>query len=194
MSHQTASFNYRAGPVLYTFAKNWWLLFLRGVAAIVFGVLVFVWPGLTLFTLVILYGAYAFADGIFSLGAAIAGRGGGVPTWWLVVTGLVGIAAGLITFVWPGLTVLLLIMFIGVWAVVHGVFEIVGAIELRKEIENEWLLILFGAISVLFGAALLLRPDAGALAFLWVIGAYAIVIGVLMVMLSLRLRAYRVAT
>jgi uncharacterized membrane protein HdeD (DUF308 family) len=177
-------------PMLHALAKCWWLLLLRGIAAIVFGVLAFIWPGLTLVTLVLLYGAFALVDGVISLIAAFTGSPKPVPTWWLVVVGLLGIAAGVVTFVWPGVTALLLILFIGAWALVHGIFEIIGAIQLRKEIDNEWMLILGGALSVIFGLIVLIAPGAGALGLIWAIGGYSIAFGILFVALALRLRKH----
>ncbi|MFL4984901.1 MAG: HdeD family acid-resistance protein [Xanthobacteraceae bacterium] len=114
-----------------------------------------------------------------------------MPTWWLVVVGILGILAGLVTFLWPGVTALVLIFFIGGWAIAHGIFEIVGAIKLRKEIDNEWWLILAGALSVVFGIIVLIAPGAGALALVWIIGVYSLAFGVLLVGLSLRLRRHR---
>jgi len=178
-------------PMLHALAKAWWLVLLRGIAGIVFGVLAFMWPGLTLITLVLFYGAYALVDGVLALIAAFTGGTKPVPTWWLVVVGLLGIVAGLLTFMYPGITALVLIFFIGGWSIAHGVFEIVGAIKLRKEIDNEWWLILAGALSVIFGLIVLVAPGAGALALIWVIAAYSIVFGVLLVGLSLRLRKHR---
>jgi uncharacterized membrane protein HdeD (DUF308 family) len=181
-------------PLLNTLTKRWWLLLLRGIAAIVFGVLAFAWPGVTLLTLVILYGAFALVDGVLALAAAFGRRASAVPKWWLILTGMLGIGAGLVAFFWPGITAFVLVMFIGAWALVRGIFEIIAAIQLRKEIEGEWLLILAGLISVLFGLGVLIFPGAGALALVWVIAAYAIAIGVVMVMLALRLRSHRSAT
>ena len=178
-------------PMLHALAQAWWLVLLRGIAGILFGILAFVWPGLTLLTLILLYGAYALVDGIFALIAAFTGRVGGAPTWWLIVIGLFGLAAGVVTFAWPGVTALVLIIFIGGWAIAHGVFEIIGAIKLRKEIDNEWLLILAGALSVIFGIIVLIAPGAGALGLVWAIGAYSIAFGILLVGLSLRLRNHR---
>jgi uncharacterized membrane protein HdeD (DUF308 family) len=178
-------------PMLHALTKCWWLLLLRGIAAIVFGVLAFVWPGLTLVTLVLLYGAFAIVDGVIALAAAFSGLVKPAPTWWLVVVGLLGIAAGIVTFLWPGLTAILLVLFIGAWATVHGIFEIIGAIQLRKEIDNEWTLILGGVLSVIFGGIILIAPGAGALAVVWAVAAYAIVFGVLFVAFSLRLRRHR---
>jgi uncharacterized membrane protein HdeD (DUF308 family) len=178
-------------PMLHALARRWWLLLLRGVAAIVFGVLALVWPGITLVTLVLLYGAFALIDGVIALAAAFSGVGKPVPTWWLVIVGLLGIGAGIVTFLWPGMTAILLVIFIGAWAVAHGVFEIIGAIQLRKEMDNEWLLILCGLLSVLFGAFVLIAPGAGALALVWAIGVYSIVFGSLLIALSLKLRGHR---
>ncbi|MFN4142312.1 HdeD family acid-resistance protein [Aestuariivirga sp.] len=176
--------------ILHGLAKNWWVLLLRGIASIAFGVLAFAWPGITIISLVILYGAYALVDGLFSLFAAIGGGSGAAPRWWLAVVGVVGVLAGLVAFAWPGLTALTLLLLIGAWAIVSGVFEILGAIRLRKEIDNEWMLILHGVITVLFGALLIAMPGPGALAMIWVIGAYAIVGGIILVILSFRLRQH----
>src|ERR1043166_7737302 len=175
-------------PMLHALAKCWWALLLRGIAAIVFGILAFVWPGLTLVTLVLLYGAFALVDGVISLIAAFTGSAKPVPTWWLVVVGLLGIAAGIATFVMPGITAIVLILFIGAWALVHGIFEIIGAIQLRKEIDNEWMLILSGVVSVLFGLIVLIAPGAGALGLVWAIAAYSIVFGISFIALAFRLK------
>jgi uncharacterized membrane protein HdeD (DUF308 family) len=131
---------------------------------------------------------------VLALAAAVMGRGGPIPTWWLVVVGLLGIAVGILTFVWPGITALVLILFIGAWALVTGIFEIIGAIRLRKEIDDEWMLILSGILSVLFGLGVMILPGAGALALIWVIAIYAIIFGLLMIALALRLRKHSHAT
>jgi uncharacterized membrane protein HdeD (DUF308 family) len=178
-------------PMLHALARRWWLLLLRGIAAILFGVLAFIWPGITLITLVFLYGAFALIDGVIALAAAFSGVAKPVPTWWLIVIGLLGIAAGIVTFLWPGMSAIVLVLFIGAWAVAHGIFEIIGAIKLRKEIDNEWTLILCGIVSVLFGAILLIAPGAGALGLIWAIAAYSIVFGILFIAFSLRLRRHR---
>jgi len=175
--------------MLHALARNWWLLLLRGVCAIAFGVLAFVWPGATLLTLVLLYGAYALADGVLAIAAAVMG-GPSAPRWWLAVVGLLGIAAGVVTLLLPGMTALLLLLFIAAWAVATGVMQIVGAVRLRKEIDNEWWLIGGGVLSILFGIVLAVQPGAGALALLYVIGAYAIVYGIMLVSFALRLRRH----
>ena len=175
--------------LLHTLAKNWWMLLLRGIFAILFGILAFVWPAMTLVTLILLYGAFAFVDGVFALVAALAG-GAAAPRWWLALVRALGIAAGCATWFWPGLTALVLLYFIAAWAVITGVMQIVGAFQLRKEIDNEWLLIAAGAVSVLFGGLLFAQPGAGALAVLFIIGVYAILYGLLLVFFALRLRAH----
>lgn len=179
--------------MLHALGRNWWLILLKGICAIVFGVLTFVWPGVTLLTLVLLYGAYAFVDGVISLVAAVRG-GTPAPRWWLAIVGLLGIAAGVITVMWPGITTLILLFFIAAWAIATGIMEIIGAIKLRKEIEDEWLLIASGVLSVIFGGLLVAMPGAGALGLIFVIGAFAIVYGVLLVSFSFRLRRHAPAT
>jgi uncharacterized membrane protein HdeD (DUF308 family) len=177
-------------PMLHALAQHWWLTLLRGVCAILFGVLAFVWPGVTLFTLVILYGAFALADGVLAIAAAIMG-GAPAPRWWLAIVGLAGIGAGVLTFLWPGVTALVLLVFIAVWAIVIGVMQVYGAIRLRREIDNEWWLVAGGILSVVFGVLMLAWPGAGALALIFVIGAYAIAEGILLVGLALRLRKHK---
>jgi uncharacterized membrane protein HdeD (DUF308 family) len=173
--------------MLHALARNWWLILLRGVCAVLFGVLTFVWPGVTLVTLVLLYGAYALIDGVLALAAAVMG-GAPAPRWWLAVAGLLGIAAGLVTLFLPGMTALVLLYFIAFWAIAVGVMQVVGAIRLRKEIDNEWWLAAAGALSVLFGLLLIVQPGAGALALIFTIGVYAIVYGIVLIAFALRLR------
>jgi uncharacterized membrane protein HdeD (DUF308 family) len=174
--------------MLETLAQNWWAIVLRGVCAILFGLGAFLWPAITLAALVVLYGAYALVDGVLAVVGSFVKRRSGAFPWGVFVAGLAGIAAGLMTFVWPAITALVLLYFIAAWAIVRGIFEIIAAIQLRKELDNEWMLALSGALSVLFGLVLVVAPGAGALALLWWIGAFAIVVGVLMVMLGLRLK------
>lgn len=176
--------------LLHTLGRVWWLVLLRGIAAIVFGLLAWAWPGATLITLVLFWGAYALVDGAAALIAGWQAKDGGRPLWQVVLIGLIGIAAGIFTFVSPAITAIALLMLIAAWAIVTGVFQIAAAIRLRKEIQNEWLLILSGALSVVFGVLLVLNPGAGALAVLWLIGSFAILYGALLVVLSFRLRRH----
>ena len=172
--------------MLTTLAENWWTLVLRGIAAIIFGILAYIWPGITFTVLVLFFGAYALWDGIFALIGAF--RTQGERRWAFVLEGLVGIAAGVLTFIWTGAATLALLLVIGAWAIVTGIFEMIAAIRLRQEIEGEWLLLLSGVLSVLFGIAIAVWPAAGLLAVIWMIGAYAIVFGVLLTVLGFRLR------
>ena len=171
-------------------ARNWWALVLRGCFDVLFGITAFVWPGITLAVLVLLYGAFALIDGSFAIAAVLVGRTRGMPSWALLVEGLAGIAVGAITFFWPGITQLALLFLIAAWAVVTGVFEIVAAVRLRKEIRGEWLLALSGVLSVAVGVALVVNPGAGLLAISWMIGTYAIIFGVLFIVLGFRLRSW----
>jgi uncharacterized membrane protein HdeD (DUF308 family) len=171
-------------------ARNWWALALRGLFAILFGVAAFAWPSLTLAALVILFGAYALVDGVFALIAAVRAAEAHERWWLFVLEGLAGIIVGIITFVWPGITALVLLYLIAWWALVTGVLEIAAAIRLRRVIRREWTLVLGGLASVIFGLLLLYRPGAGALAVIWLIGIYALVFGVLFLMLGFRLRGH----
>jgi len=180
-------------PLLLALADRWWLFLLKGAAAITFGVLAFIWPGLTLLTLVLLYGIFALTDGVLALIGAIRGSEY-ASRWWLAIVGLLGIAAGAVTLLWPGISGMALLVCIAVWAIATGIMQIVGAISMRHQIDDEWLLIAGGALSVIFGGLLLTRPGAGAVAVAYVIAAYAVMYGVLMVMLALRLHKLESAT
>jgi uncharacterized membrane protein HdeD (DUF308 family) len=171
-------------------ARNWKWIALRGVAGVIFGVLTFINPAISLASLVLVFGAYALADGVFTVIAAITNRRG--ERHWVAVLfgGIAGIAIGLLTFLMPGVTTLVLLYFIAAWAIVTGGAEIATAIRLRKVITGEWLLILAGVLSVLFGVVLILFPGAGALTVVLWIGAYALVFGIMMIALSLRLRSW----
>lgn len=179
----------RMRPMLDALARNWWIILLRGLLAILFGVLAFIWPGITLLTLILLYAGFALADGVLSLIAAVRG-GTPTPRWWLALVGVMGIGVGILTIFYPQITGLVLLMFIAAWAVVTGVLQIYGAIKLRDEIEGEWWLVASGVLSVIFGVLLVLWPGAGALAMVLVIGSFAIIFGSLLVGFALRLRKH----
>ncbi len=180
--------------LLQNLGRMWWLVLLRGLAAIVFGILAWTWPGVTLITLVLFWGAYALVDGVASLVEGWQAKDSGKPMWQIVLIGVIGIAAGIFTFVQPGVTAVALLILIAAWAIVHGVFEIAAAIRLRKEIKNEWLLILSGVISVVFGGLLIANPGEGAMALLWVIGIFSVAYGILLVILSFKLKKHGSAT
>ncbi len=174
--------------MLDVLTRNWWAMALRGVAAIIFGILAFIWPGITLIVLAIMFGAYALVDGVFAIIAAIQ-RAGGEERWWtLLVEGIVGIAAGTFAFLFPGLTAFALVFLVGAWAIATGVLKIITAIRLRKVIEGEWLMVLLGTLSILFGLAIVTFPVIGALSLTWAFGSFAIAFGVLMLILAFQLR------
>src|SRR5437867_2685233 len=174
-------------------ASNWWALAIRGVVAILFGVLTFFWPAITLAALALLFGAYALVDGIFNIVSAIRGGHGHEQWWVLLLEGIVSLLAAAVSFLWPGITVLAFVYLIGAWAVITGLLEFAAAIRLRKYITGEWLLALAGIASVVFGFLLMFWPFTGAIVVAWWIGAYAIVFGALMLALSFRLREWPIA-
>jgi uncharacterized membrane protein HdeD (DUF308 family) len=169
-------------------ARNWWLLALRGIVGILFGIGAFVWPGATLAALVLVFGAYVFVDGIFAVVAGIGMRQQMERWWLLVLEGVAGIILGVLTFTSPGTTALVLLSFVAVWSIITGVIEVATAVQLRKVITNEWLLIASGVVSLLFGILLIVYPGPGALSLIWVIGLYALIFGILTLILSFRLR------
>jgi uncharacterized membrane protein HdeD (DUF308 family) len=172
-------------------AERWWTVALRGVAALIFGVLMLIRPGSGLFALVLLFGVYSLVDGVFSLVMAVRGARGGRRWGSLVLVGIAGIAAGLVAFLWPGITVLALMLLIAAWAIVIGAAEIAAAVRLRKQIRGEWLLGLSGVLSIALGVALFVFPAAGALTLAIWIGAWALVLGALLIGFGFRLRAWR---
>jgi uncharacterized membrane protein HdeD (DUF308 family) len=174
--------------MLHTLARNWWALALRGLVAVLFGLLTFILPGITLVTLVLLFGAYALVDGIFNL---IAFFRVASHHWALLVEGVIGIIAGIVTFALPAITAIVLLYVIAFWAIFTGVFEIVAGIRLRKAMTNEWLLLAIGVLSLLFGVFILFAPGAGVLAIVLWIGAYALVFGISLLALAFRLRGHR---
>ena len=167
-------------------SSSWWLTAVRGGLAVVLGLAAFALPGITLTALVWLWGAYAVLDGIASLAAAFQRE---EQRWWHFIEGFAGVIAGVVAFVFPGLTALLLLFLIAAWAIVTGLLEMFAALRFREELRDEWLLGLAGFISLVFGAALIALPSAGLLAMVWLVGAYAILFGVSMLVLAFRERA-----
>ncbi|SNS06433.1 Uncharacterized membrane protein HdeD, DUF308 family [Streptosporangium subroseum] len=165
-------------------AHTWWVYLIRGVCAILFGLVAIVWPGITLFVLVAVFGAYAIVNGIFELFSS--GRGG--SRGWTIFSGVGSILIGLLVLFWPGITALILLLLIATWAVVVGILEVVAAIMLRRAVEGEWMFIISGVLAVLFGILLFLWPATGALAIAWLIGAMALVYGISLLALAFRVR------
>ncbi len=174
--------------LLEDLSDHWWVILLRGIVGVIFGVLTFRWPGATLLALIFVWGAYAIVDGAFALYLTYLATRQQRRWWPYLLEGLVGIGAGVVTFISPGLTAFALLFLIAGWAIVSGVFEIIAAVDLRKQIDNEWLLGLAGVFSIVFGVLVAMQPDAGALAVVWTVGAYALVFGITLIALSFRVR------
>lgn len=175
--------------MLALLARYWWVFALRGVVAIIFGILALVWPLLTLQVLILLFGAYALVDGVFTVIGGITAHERNQRWWALVLRGVAGIIVGLLTFFWPGMTALILLYVFAAWEIVTGVMEVVAGIQLRRMIDKEWVLILAGGASIVFGLVLFIFPGAGALSLVWLLGAYSVGFGVLLLFLALRLRS-----
>jgi uncharacterized membrane protein HdeD (DUF308 family) len=180
-----------ASALLGKLAENWWLLLLRGLAAIAFGVIAFLWPGITLVSLTYLFGSYAIVDGVVAIWAAFNAQGDAGPRWWLGLSGVVSIVAGIAAFAYPGITALVLLVFIAVWAIIIGVLQLYAATQLWKVIDNAWWLILSGLISIAFGAVLIAWPGTGALAVIWTIAWFAVFFGCMFIGLAFELKKFK---
>ena len=175
-----------------TLVKNWWVFVLRGLLGITFGVLAILWPALTLIGLVWAFAAYAIVDGLFQ-GFSATTRHEDFDRWWLILLeSLFGIIFGVVAFLWPGITVMALSLLFISWALLTGMVEIAAAIELRKQIHNEWLLALSGVLSIIVAVFMIIWPSVSVIAAALMIGVYAIVFGMILIVLGLRLRASKV--
>jgi len=174
--------------MLEMMAKYWWVLVLRGVSAIVFGVLAFLWPGVTIEVLILFFGVYMLVDGVFTVVAAVGGRAHTEHWVLLLCEGLLGIGVGIVTWIAPVVAGIALLMYVAAWALVTGVLEIVAAIRLRREIAGEFWLALSGVLSIGFGVLLVAFPLAGALTLVWVLGGYAVAFGIVLIVLGFRVR------
>lgn len=170
------------------FTKRWWVFLLRGLAAIIFGLLALIWPRLTLLTLITLFGIFALVDGLLALVAGIVSIGRNKRWWSMLLSGVLGIAIGVLTFIWPQITGVVLLYFIAAWAMVIGIMDILIAIQLRQEIEGEWIMILDGIFSILVGLLFFIFPQTSAMALVWLIGLFVIAVGIILLILALRLR------
>ena len=171
-------------------SRFWWMTLIRGVIGVLFGIMLFAWPQISLASLVLVFGAFALADGATNVATAIGGRDENENWWVLLLAGLAGIGVGVLTFLNPGATALALLFYIAIWAIAIGLLQIVAAIRLRKEIEGEFWLGLAGVASIVFGALIAARPGEGALAVLWLIATYAIVYGVILILLAFEARGF----
>ena len=170
-------------------SRYWWMTLLRGLFWILFGIVIFARPGISLLSLTLALGVIMFVDGIINVVNAFSGRTQHDDWWVLLLTGLAGIGLGLLTWYNPAATALAVVFYVAIWAVATGLLEIVAAVRLRKQIEGEFWLGLAGVISVIFGVLLVARPAAGVLTVLWLIGVYAIAFGVVLVFLALRVKS-----
>jgi uncharacterized membrane protein HdeD (DUF308 family) len=170
--------------------RNWWTWLIRGIAAVIFGILAWLWPGLTWVTIAIFFGAYALVDGVFAIIATFRAAETQQRWWPFLIEGIVGILIAAITFYDVRITLLALYFTIAAWAFLTGILEIVAAIQLRRHIANEIWLIIGGIASIAFGARMVWFPLAGMLAIIWLIAAYAIVFGFIMIGFSFRLRSH----
>ena len=175
---------------MMSLARNWWLVVLRGVLGILFGLTTFLWPGLTFLVLVLMFGVYAMIDGIVAIIAGVTGSKYSQRWWIFLVEGIIGLAAGVITILRPGLAAFVLIAVIASWAILTGILEIAAAIRLRREITNEWMMAFAGFVSIVLGVLLFFQPAAGGLVITLMIGAYALIFGIVLVVLGFRLRKW----
>jgi uncharacterized membrane protein HdeD (DUF308 family) len=180
-----------ANPMLWFNEKHWWQIALRGFLALIFGILVLAWPGVALAILAIIFGAYVFVDGIFTLVAAVNYKAGAGRRTWLFIRGIAGIIVGLITFFWPAITALALVIIIAAWALVTGVMELIFAFKANQDSAIRWMFAISGILSLILGALMLAQPIIGALVIVWVIGAYAVLAGILLIILGFRLRSVK---
>lgn len=185
------NFTFRS-PLANLLSKNWWIVLLRGIAALIFGLLTWFYPFITIMVMVIFFGVYALIDGVIGVIISINGRKSHQDWWLMLIWGIVSILAGILTFFVPGITWLVLITFIAAWALISGIFQIITAIRLRKTIQGEWWMIIAGILSVLVGIILLIDPVQGGIALTWVIGVYAALFGVMNIALAFRLRRFAI--
>lgn len=176
--------------LILAFARNWWLILVRGIAAVLFGIIAIIWPDLTVTALVILFGAYALVDGAFTAGAAIGGAMRGRRWGMQLLSGLLGVLLGIIVMAWPDVTVFALALLIAAWALAIGVLQIAAAIRLREVIEGEWLMIVSGVLAILFAAVLIVSPIGSIITLAIVAGAFAVIFGIDLIAIALRLKRW----
>ena len=181
----------KANPMLWFNEKHWWQIALRGLIALIFGVLVLAWPGISILVFAIIFGAFVFVDGIFTLVAAVNYKAGAGRRTWLYIRGIAGIIVGLITFFWPAITALALFLLVAAWALVTGVMELAFAFTANQKTAIRWMFAVSGILSLILGGLMLARPVLGILVIIWIIGVYAILAGILLIILGFRLRGVK---
>lgn len=180
-----------ANPMVWFNEKHWWQIALRGLIALIFGVLVLAWPGISILVFAIIFGAFVFVDGIFTLVAAINYKAGAGRRTWLFIRGIAGIIVGLITFFWPAITALALFLIVAAWALVTGVMELAFAFTANKSAAIRWMFAVSGILSLILGGLMLANPILGLRVIMWIIGVYAILAGILLIILGSRLRGVK---
>lgn len=170
--------------------RNWWMMALRGVLAIIFGLIALFFPGIVLLAFIYVFAAYALIDGIFAVIVAIRERGSLSRWGWLLFEGILGIVAGVFAFVYPGVTALVLLYIVAAWAIVTGIMEIIAAFVIREYVSREWALALAGILSIAFGIILFVLPGTGLLSILWLVGIYSIIFGILFIIRAFQLRSW----
>ena len=169
--------------MLEAMTRNWGAIALRGFIAVLLGVIAIVWPGPTVAVLVILLGAFALVEGVANVVAGVRGREG-----WAIAEGIISVVVGIVIVVWPAITALALLYVVAAWAIITGIVRIVAAVQLRRVIRNEWLLAGSGLASIVFGVIAAVFPGAGILAIIWLLGAWLIVLGVILIAFALSIR------
>jgi uncharacterized membrane protein HdeD (DUF308 family) len=169
--------------------QNWWMMALRGVLAIIFGLVALFFPGIALLAFITVFAVYAIIDGIIAVVEAIRERATANRWWWVLIEGILSILAGIFAIVYPGVTALVLLYIVAAWAILTGIMEIVTAVTLREYLSREWALIIAGALSIVFGIILFVRPGLGLLSILWLVGVYSIIFGVLFIVRAFQFRS-----
>jgi uncharacterized membrane protein HdeD (DUF308 family) len=189
-SHASPASDARSEAMSALLAQNWWLVALRGVVGILFGIVALLFPGSTMLSLVILFSAYMLVDGAFAIASAVRAARRHERWGWLTLEGIVNIITGILAFLWPGLTILAFVLLIAAWAIVSGALMLAAAFRLKVD-HGRWWLVLGGVVSLVYGVLLILTPLIGALVLTWWLGAYALVFGVVLLVLAFRLRSHR---
>jgi uncharacterized membrane protein HdeD (DUF308 family) len=189
-SHTSPASDARSEAMSALLAQNWWLVALRGVVGILFGIIALVFPGSTMLSLVILFSAYMLVDGAFAIASAVRAARRHERWGWLTLEGIANIITGILAFLWPGLTILAFVLLIAAWAIVSGALMLAAAFRLKVD-HGRWWLVLGGVVSLVYGVLLVLAPLIGALVLTWWLGAYALVFGVVLLVLAFRLRSHR---
>jgi uncharacterized membrane protein HdeD (DUF308 family) len=169
--------------------ENWWVIAIRGVLGIIFGLIALFMPGVTIVSLVLVFAAYMLVDGAFSIAGAIRARGRNNQWGWLVLNGIISIITGILAFLWPLVTAVAFVLLIAIWSIVAGAVQLASAYRMRKGERGRGLLAFSGIVSILFGALLILSPIIGAVVLTWWIGAYVLVSSIILLVIAVTARS-----